>query len=78
MTPFPVSPLLLSVCAGTAHELCHLIRNPAAKASAALVNGVMPDREVNRRSGAEPFVSAPVLDVRLDPILIASAWRPFR
>jgi hypothetical protein len=39
----------------------------------ALVSGVMLDREVNRRSSAEPFVPAPVLNVGRGLILIASA-----
>jgi hypothetical protein len=44
----------------------------------ALVGDVMLGREVNRRSSAQPFVPAPVLNVGLGLILIASARRPFR
>ena len=44
----------------------------------ALVGDVMLDREVNRRSSAQPFVLAPVLNVGRGLILNASVWRPFR
>jgi hypothetical protein len=59
----------MPVCAVVAHELCH----PRDEASVALVSGVMLDREVNRRSSAEPFVPAPVLNVGRGLILMASA-----